>query len=67
MNFIKELIRYSNERIDKHNTNIESPRRMVRPITDKELRMVLVILIIGKQENGTMEFRDWNYYLLHKV
>ena len=32
---------------------------MVRPITDKELRMVLAILIIGKQENGTMEFRDW--------
>ena len=32
---------------------------MVRPITDKELRIVLAILIIGKQENGTMEFRDW--------
>ena len=32
---------------------------MIRPITDKELRMVLAILIIGKQEKGTMEFRDW--------
>ena len=59
MNFIKELIRFSNERIEKHNSNIESPRRLVRPITDKELRMVLAILIIGKQEKGTMEFRDW--------
>ena len=59
MNFIKELIRFSNERIEKHNSNIESPRRLVRPITDKELRMVLAILILGKQEKGTMEFRDW--------
>ena len=59
LNFIKELIRFSNERIEKHNSNIESPRRLVRPITDKELRMVLAILIIGKQEKGTMEFRDW--------
>ena len=56
---MSELIRFSNERIAKHNTKIDSPRRMVRPITDKELRMVLAILILGKQEKGTMEFRMW--------
>ena len=59
MNFISELVRFSNERIANHNTKVDSPRRWVRPITDKELRMVLAILIIGKQEKGTMEFRMW--------
>ena len=59
LNFISELVRFSNERIANHNTKVDSPRRRIRPITDKELRMVLAILIIGKQEKGTMEFRMW--------
>ena len=53
------MIRFSNERIDKHNSRLDSSRRIVQPITDKELRMTIAILILGKQEKGTMEFSVW--------
>ena len=59
MNFFADLVRFSNERIEIHNSKIDSPRRWIRPITDKELRMVIAILIIGKQEKGTLEFANW--------
>ena len=59
LNYIKDLIRYSNDRIDKHNSQLDSSRRKVQLITDKELRMTMAILILGKQEKGTMEFSVW--------
>ena len=59
LNFLKELITFTNLRIQKHNTDINSNRRMVQPISDKELKMVIAILIIGKQEKGSMDFHIW--------
>lgn len=59
MNIWKDLVHFTNLRIEQHNSNVVSNRRKVKPITEKELKMTIAILIIGRQENGTMEFSLW--------
>lgn len=56
---MKDLISLTNLRIEKHNSDVNSNRRKVQPITDKELKMVIAILILGKQEKGSMDFHIW--------